>query len=248
MTSLLWARARSRTRAGFASAPFLKTRLLTSTSVRRWSATGERCYKRYLGGNINYKLKQHGLTERLGESGRRELLDRIKHLEYRGYDFETAEGALSCWLVASPSFHPFDVVSYEVNTKLELTAMNHRRAGQCWSAWRFAFRDGYGQVRCAPEYVACGNAWLSYPAIADVRLVDYKVRVLGVKGGTGSKVHMCWWNGLTTKRGLSANCRSLTMSLMQTVNALVDALRLELMRLREKDEQPGQVESYSWGV
>ena len=70
--------------------------------------------------NVTYKLKQHGLTDRLGESARRELLDRIKHMEYRGYDFETAEGTFELLVreVANPSFHPFDVVSYEVNTKL----------------------------------------------------------------------------------------------------------------------------------
>ena len=43
-------------------------------------------------GNILYKLKQHGLAGRLGEDARRELLERIKQMEYEGYELEAAEG------------------------------------------------------------------------------------------------------------------------------------------------------------
>ena len=43
-------------------------------------------------GNILYKLKQHGLADRLDEDARRELLERIKQMEYEGYELEAAEG------------------------------------------------------------------------------------------------------------------------------------------------------------
>src|SRR5256885_14650673 len=36
-------------------------------------------------GNILYKLKQHGLADRLTEDVRRELLERVKQMEYEGY-------------------------------------------------------------------------------------------------------------------------------------------------------------------
>ena len=45
-------------------------------------------------GNILYKLKQHGLAERLDEETRRELLERIKQMEYDGYELEAARGHL----------------------------------------------------------------------------------------------------------------------------------------------------------
>jgi 2-isopropylmalate synthase len=202
-------------------------------------------------GNVLYKLKQHGLTDRLGESARRELLDRIKHMEYRGYDFETAEGTFELLVreVSNPSFHPFDVVSYEVNTKLASTddtittaSVVLRVNGDLHSATA----TGQGPVHALD---VCLRQCLvaSYPAIADVRLVDYKVRVLGAKGGTESKVRvLVEWSD--HKRswatvGISDNVIDASW------HALVDALRLELMRLREKDEQPGPlVEDYSWGV
>src|SRR5437763_8539137 len=43
-------------------------------------------------GNVLYKLKQHGLAGRLSDEARRELLDRIKDMEYQGYELEAAEG------------------------------------------------------------------------------------------------------------------------------------------------------------
>ena len=43
-------------------------------------------------GNVLYKLKQHGLADRLTEDSRRELLERIKQMEYEGYELEAAEG------------------------------------------------------------------------------------------------------------------------------------------------------------
>jgi len=48
-------------------------------------------------GNIMYKLKQHGLAGRLSEDARRELLERIKQLEYEGYELEAAEAPSNCW-------------------------------------------------------------------------------------------------------------------------------------------------------
>jgi 2-isopropylmalate synthase len=87
----------------------------------------------------------------------------------------------------------------------------------------------------------------NYPAISDVRLIDYKVRVLGVKGGTESKVRvLVEWSDHKhswTTVGISDNV------IAASWYALVDALRLELIRLQEKDEQPAAlVEDYSWGV
>src|SRR3984893_1465369 len=70
-------------------------------------------------GNIMYKLKQHGLADRLDEDARRELLERIKQMEYEGYELEAAEGTFE--LLVREALHPgmqfFDVDSYEVSTR-----------------------------------------------------------------------------------------------------------------------------------
>src|SRR6201996_2672098 len=60
--------------------------------------------------NVNYKLNQHGLGDRLSDTARGELLERIKLMEYQGYDFETAEGTFELLVreAANPEFHPFE--------------------------------------------------------------------------------------------------------------------------------------------
>ena len=86
-----------------------------------------------------------------------------------------------------------------------------------------------------------------YPAIANVRLTDYKVRVLDTKKGTAAKVrvlvewsdHRRSWSTV----GVSDNV------IEASWNALCDAIRLELMRLSDKDESIEKaVEDYCWGV
>ncbi len=201
--------------------------------------------------NVVYKLNQYGLTDCLSEEARRQLLDRIKYMEYQGYDFETAEGTFELLVreASNPAFHPFDVVGYEVNTKLQsedetvtTASVTLRVGGDLHSATS----TGHGPVHALD---VCLRQCLSarYPAIADVRLVDYKVRVLGIKGGTESKVrvlvewsdHQRSWATV----GISDNV------IAASWHALVDALRLELIRLREKEEAPKEmVEDYSWGV
>src|SRR6185295_12569500 len=70
-------------------------------------------------GNVLYKLKQHGLSDRLSEDARRELLDRIKEMEYLGYELEAAEGTFELLVREAlyPGLHFFDVEGYEVTTK-----------------------------------------------------------------------------------------------------------------------------------
>jgi 2-isopropylmalate synthase len=80
-----------------------------------------------------------------------------------------------------------------------------------------------------------------------VRLTDYKVRVLDTKKGTAAKVRvLVEWSD--HKRswatvGVSENV------IEASWNALCDAIRLELMRLGDKDETIAKaVEDYCWGV
>ncbi len=213
-------------------------------------------------GNVTYKLKQFNLGEQLNDNARRALLERIKYMEYQGYDFEAAEGTFELLVreAAYPEFHPFDVVSYEVTTKLRgedtlqssddtvTTASVTLKVGDDVHS---ATSVGNGPVNALD---VCLRQCLAsvYPAVAAVHLNDYKVRVLGAKGGTESRVrvlvewsdhHKSW-----TTAGISGNVIDASW------RALVDALRLELMRLLDKDQpsadRPKQqpIPDYSWGV
>jgi len=201
--------------------------------------------------NILYKLKQHGLADRLSEEARRELLERIKHLEYRGYELEAAEGTFE--LLVREALHPglrfFELVNFEVTTRMDDDKHSRTTATvtvKTRDGVHTASASGHGPVNALD---ICLRQCLSsvYPSIAQVRLTDYKVRVLDSKKGTAAKVRvLIEWSDQRrswTTVGVSDNI------IEASWRALVDAIRLELMRLSEQDESIEKVvEDYCWGV
>jgi 2-isopropylmalate synthase len=200
-------------------------------------------------GNVVYKLREQGLSH-LSDEARRELLERIKHLEYQGYELEAAEGTFELLVreALNPGRHLFDVVCYEVGTRWT------ERGAQTTATVTLKTNDGihtatahgHGPVNALD---VCLRQCLSglYPELAQVRLTDYKVRVLDSKKGTAAKVrvlvewsdHRRSWSTV----GVSDNV------IEASWNALVDALRLELMRLAENDPSGTRIaEDFSWGV
>jgi 2-isopropylmalate synthase len=77
-----------------------------------------------------------------------------------------------------------------------------------------------------------------FPKIADVRLTDYKVRVLDSKKGTAAKVRVLveWSDHEKSWSTVGVSDDVIEASW----NALVDALRLELMRLTEANAGSSQ--------
>ena len=201
-------------------------------------------------GNIMYKLKQHGLADRLDEEARRELLERIKQMEYEGYELEAAEGTFELLVreALHPGTHFFAVESYEVATRAAGNGPSHSTATVTVKAndgVHSATENGHGPFHALH---VCLRKCLSkvYPQITDVRLTDYKVRVLDNQG-TAAKVRvLIEWSD--HKRswitvGVSDNV------IEASWKALVDAIRLELMRLTEQDTAIEKaVEDYCWGV
>jgi 2-isopropylmalate synthase len=202
-------------------------------------------------GNIMYKLKQQGLAGRLDEDARRELLERIKQMEYEGYELEAAEGTFELLVreALHPGMHFFDVESYEVSTRATGIGSSHSTATVTLKAQdgvHSATATGHGPFHALH---VCLRKCLSklYPQIAEVRLTDYKVRVLDSNKGTAANVrvliewsdHKRSWSTV----GVSDNV------IEASWKALVDAIRLELMRLTEKDDGIERaVEDYCWGV
>jgi 2-isopropylmalate synthase len=201
-------------------------------------------------GNILYKLKQHGLVDRLDEASHRELLERIKHMEFAGYELEAAEGTFE--LLVREALHPgmnlFQVVSYEVTSRStgnesQTTATVTLKAQD---GVHSATASGHGPVNALD---VCLRHCLSqlYPDIANVRLTDYKVRVLDSKKGTAAKVRVLieWSDHRRSWATVGVSDNVIDASW----HALLDAIRLELMRLLEKDDTIERaVEDYCWGV
>jgi len=173
-------------------------------------------------------------------------------MEYEGYELEAAEGTFE--LLVRDSLRPgvqfFEIIGFETTTKMvsgtldsittatvTLKVDNHIYS---------ATATGHGPVNALDLSVRQCLTPL-YPAIANVRLTDYKVRVLDSKKGTAAKVRVLveWsdhrknWSTV----GVSENV------IEASWRALLDAIKLELMRLTEQDESIERaVEDYCWGV
>jgi 2-isopropylmalate synthase len=201
--------------------------------------------------NILYKLKQQGLGELLTEEARRELLERIKDMEYLGYELEAAEGTFELLVreALQPGLQFFSVEGYEVTTKAGTAGHTISTATVNITAQdgaHSATATGHGPVHALD---LCLRKCLSslYPRIAEVRLTDYKVRILDGKKGTAAKTRVLveWSDHRKSWSTVGVSDDIIEASW----NALLDAIRLELMRLTEKDASIEKaVEDYCWGV
>jgi len=196
-------------------------------------------------GNVSFKLKEQGLEAKLSESQRRQLLDQIKHLEYDGYELEAAEGTFELMVreTLTPGRTFFNVVFFDVATKMG-------RSGGSLTVATVSLQAGDG----LHTETAVGNGPVHaldlslrqclsglYPEIASVRLADYKVRVIDSREGTDAKVRVLieWRDQERTwvTVGVSENI------IAASWKAMVDAIRLEMMRLA--DSPPRSVPSSS---
>src|SRR5262249_42737207 len=147
-----------------------------------------------------------------------------------------------------PGLNLFDVASYEVTTR------NTGKDTQTVATVTVSAQDGIHSATAAGHGPVnaldlCLRQCLSqiYPSIANARLTDYKVRVLDSKKGTAAKVRVLieWSDHKRSWATVGVSDNVITASWQ----ALVDAIRLELMRIMEKDETIEKVvEDYCWGV
>src|SRR5579863_7693354 len=183
--------------------------------------------------NVLYQLQQQGLADRMTEQARRELLERVKEMEFQGYDLEAADGTFELFVRQSlrPDMNFFDVESYEVHIKSGHATATVRVATD--EGIQTSTAEGHGPMNALD--VALRKCLSSrYPKIADVRLTDYKVRVLDSKKGTAAKVRVLveWSDHEKSWSTVGVSDDVIEASW----NALVDALRLELMRLSAQAE------------
>lgn len=145
-------------------------------------------------GNIKYKAKEMGLA--LGGNGydSQKIVKEIKRMEDQGYQFEAAEGSLELLMKKTMGQfrEPFSLVSLRV--------MNEKnRDGQSLSQATIKICVGEEEEITAAEgngpVNAIDNALRKalskfYPKIKEMRLVDFKVRVLEGSGGTAARVRV----------------------------------------------------------
>ena len=143
-------------------------------------------------GNLIYQARAHGLQVNREDAQR--VLHQIKELEHRGFTFEAAEASVDLMLYRTRQEYraPFELVDFMVVTEHRLgrgllaEATVKVRVGD---RVKLTAAEGSGPVD------ALGSALheaLSdvYPELRDVRLTDYKVRILNSDRGTAATVRV----------------------------------------------------------
>jgi 2-isopropylmalate synthase len=156
-------------------------------------------------------------------------------------------------LLVREALHPgvnfFEVINIETSTKA--AGSHHAQTSatvniRAQDGVHSATATGHGPVHALD---VCLRQCLSslYPEIANVRLTDYKVRVLEPRKGTAAKVRVLieWSDHKRSWATVGVSDNVIEASWL----AMLDAIRLELMRLTEKDEFVEKaLEDYCWGV
>ena len=186
--------------------------------------------------NIVYELKRRGLDKKLSDESTRHLLARIKDMEHAGYEIESAEGNFE--LLILEALHPkqefFELIGFNVSTMKSgesdsaTTAVVHMKTKD---GEHKEVALGHGPFDALAQCLRTGLSH-AYPVINEVRLVDYKVRVLNSSDETAAKVrvHVEWTDGKEnwSTVGVSDNI------IEASWDALVTAIKLELMWASEK--------------
>lgn len=144
--------------------------------------------------NVKYKAKELGINLDDKKEFSKYFVSYIKNLEYNGYQFDGAEASFELLLRKELNeFQPFfDVISSKVY-------VTYDDKGNSWSEAVLKIQvgdeiehtasEGNGPVNALDN--ALRKALLRfYPEIALIKLIDYKVRVLNEKEGTGAKVRV----------------------------------------------------------
>ncbi|MDZ4245856.1 MAG: citramalate synthase, partial [Dehalococcoidia bacterium] len=150
--------------------------------------------------NIIYKAKEKGFLIDLEKPEAKGILDRIKQLESRGFQYDGAEASFELLLRRSqPGYKsPFELVDFMVVVE------KHRRPSQkngeeSISEATVKVKVGNEVIHTAAEGNGPVNALDSalrkaltkfYPKVMDIKLVDYKVRILEESEGTSAQVRV----------------------------------------------------------
>lgn len=184
--------------------------------------------------NLVYKAREFGVDVEGKDPEVRALLDELKELESRGYQFEGAEASFE--LLMQRALHGYErrfrLIGFRVIDEKrvdrepsvsEATIMLAGPDGQV----EHTAATGNGPVEALDRALRKALTQF-FPEIEQVTLLDFKVRVLGSEGGTGAVVRVLIESGDTRDRwgtvGVSSNLVEASWQ------ALVDALDYKLYK------------------
>jgi 2-isopropylmalate synthase len=179
--------------------------------------------------NVHMRAQELGLELNGNE---RLVLQRIKELENQGFQFEAAEGSFEMLVRrAAPDYTP----PFEL---LDFTVIVEKRGGNgVMSQATVKLRVGDEVMHTAAEGEGPVNALdrairkallPHYPELADVHLVDYKVRIVDEHRGTAAKPRVLIESARGEERWSTVGCSENIIE--ASWQALWDSLELPLLR------------------
>ena len=181
--------------------------------------------------NIVMKAQELGIKLTNETPELKKILSRIKELEHSGYEFEAAEASLALLIRKCMKDEPlpFEILSYHVSMRSEgkksiCEATVKARVGEKIA---HTVAEGDGPVNALDGALRAALSKF-YPQLNQVKLTDYKVRILDSTTGTAAqtRVLIASSNGKDEwgTVGVSANIIEASLS------ALVDSIEYVLMR------------------
>lgn len=145
--------------------------------------------------NILYKAKEMGIELKAGSPVVKKVLSDLKELENQGYQFEGAEASFEILMRKALNTHQkfFDLVSFKVvDEKSAKEKAPHSEASielEVEGQKEKSSASGDGPVNALDKALRKALERF-YPQLKNVKLIDYKVRVLSSGKGTGSQVRV----------------------------------------------------------
>jgi 2-isopropylmalate synthase len=152
-------------------------------------------------GNILYKVKEKGLGLPLEGKEAQKLLEQVKLLESHGFQYDNAEASFELLVRrAKPDYQPpFELVDFMVVVEKRRRPSTQKGMEEMLSEAVVKVKVGTEVMHTAAEGNGPVNALDQalrkallqfYPSLAQVRLVDYKVRILEESVGTTAQVRV----------------------------------------------------------
>jgi len=151
--------------------------------------------------NIISKAKELGIDLSTADKEVRDLLERVKLLESRGFQYDNAEASFELLLHrAKPDYKPpFELVDFMVVVESKRRPSTRKSQEEMISEAMVKVKVGGEIIHTAAEGDGPVNALdralrkallQFYPSLEQVKLVDYKVRILEESVGTESQVRV----------------------------------------------------------
>ena len=187
--------------------------------------------------NVLAKAEEFNIKLNKGDRATKQILATLKELEHKGYQFEGADGSFELLIKKGLGLHKkfFDLLGFRVI--VEKSGDESPPFSEATIMVKVDTRVEHTAALGDGPVNALDNALRKalekfYPELREVRLIDYKVRVLSAQEGTGASTRVLIesWDG-KTKWGTVGVSENIIQASWQ---ALVDSIDYKLLKKEEE--------------